>query len=154
LFELFSDPVAMQYFPSTRDFDGVKDWIREVERRDGRDGHSFLIIERKEDAIVLGYCGLILQEDVDGVDEVEVGYGLVRRHWHYGYATKSARACLSYGFHILGLKRIISLIRPENSPSVAVALRNGLKREKSVMRWEYIHDVYAIGIDEFLIAVK
>jgi [ribosomal protein S5]-alanine N-acetyltransferase len=149
LSELFSDPVAMQYFPSTRNLRGVKEWIREVQRRDGRDGHSFLLIERKADCAALGYCGLILQEDIDGVDEVEVGYGLIRRFWHHGYATIAARACLSYGFHVLGLQRIISLIRPENTASIAVALRNGLRQEKSVFKWDFIHDVYAISREEF-----
>jgi [ribosomal protein S5]-alanine N-acetyltransferase len=149
LMELFSDPVAMQYFPSTRNLRGVREWIREVQQRDGRDGHNFLLIERKADSATLGYCGLILQEDIDGVDEVEVGYGLIRRFWHHGYATIAARACLSYGFHVLGLQRIISLIRPENTPSIAVALRNGLRQEKSVVKWDLIHDVYAISRDEF-----
>jgi [ribosomal protein S5]-alanine N-acetyltransferase len=149
LVELFSDPIAMQYFPSTKDLKGVEEWVEEVQRRDGRDGHSFLLIVRKEDGAALGYCGLILQEDVDGVDEVEVGYGLKQKYWHHGYATQAARACLSYGFYVLGQKKIISLIRPENTASVAVALRNGLKREKSVFRWGYIHDVYAISSDEF-----
>jgi [ribosomal protein S5]-alanine N-acetyltransferase len=149
LVELFSDPVAMQYFPSTRNLRGVREWIREAQQRDGRDGHSFLLIERKADSATLGYCGLILQEDIGGVDEVEVGYGLIRRFWHHGYATIAARACFSYGFHVLGLQRIISLIRPENTPSIAVALRNGLRQEKSVLKWDFIHEVYAITRDEF-----
>lgn len=54
LVELFSDPIAMQYFPSTKDLKGVEEWIEEVQRRDG---HSFLLIVRKENGAALGYCG-------------------------------------------------------------------------------------------------
>jgi RimJ/RimL family protein N-acetyltransferase len=149
LMELFSDPIAMRHFPSTKDLSGTREWTREVQAREERDGYSFRLVVRKEDETVLGYCGLVLQKDVDGRDEVEVGYGLKRRYWHQGYASEAAAACLKYGFAELRLERIISLIRPENTASVSVAARNGLRFEKTVQRWDYLHNVYAINRMEF-----
>ena len=146
---LFSDPMAMRHFPSTKDLKGTRAWVGEVMARDERDGYSFRLVVRKDDQAVLGYCGLVLQEDVEGRDEVEVGYGLKRRYWRHGYATEAAAACLGYGFEELGLGRIISLIRPENTASVSVALRNGLRYEKGLQRWGYLHHVYAISRAEF-----
>lgn len=145
LLELFSDPIAMQHFPGTKDLAGTREWIKEVQRRYARDGYCFLLVTRKADNAVLGYCGLLLQKDVAGADEVEVGYGLKRIYWRQGYATEAAAACLKYGFNALGLKRIISLIRPENTASIAVALRNGLRFERNVLRWDYLHGIYAVA---------
>lgn len=145
LLELFADPIAMRYFPATKDMTATREWIEEVQCRYARDGYCFLLVTRKDDNAVLGYCGLLWQKDVAGVDEVEVGYGLKRIHWHQGYATEAAAACIQYGFNVLGLQRIISLIRPENSASIAVALRNGLRCERNVHRWDYLHEVYALA---------
>jgi RimJ/RimL family protein N-acetyltransferase len=141
---LFSDPVAMKYFPSTKDDAGVKEWMIRIEERFQEDGISFYTLARKSDREIVGYCGLVVQQDVDGVDEIEVGYGLIRKYWGNGYATEAAAACIRYGFAIKGFKRIISLIRPENIPSIKVALRNGLHFEKNVVRWDLLHGVYVI----------
>ena len=86
-----------------------------------------------------------MQEDVDGKDEIEIGYGLIRKYWHQGFATEAAIACKSYGFNELKFNRLISLIRPENKPSIHVATRNGMTLEKDVMRWDYLHGVYAVS---------
>lgn len=141
---LFSDPVVMRYFPSTKDEAAVREWMIRIKERLSEDGISFYSVVRKSDRIVVGYCGLILQQDVDGTDEVEVGYGLLKKFWGNGYATEAAAACIRYGFDVKGFNRIISLIRPENSGSVKVALRNGLHFEKNVIRWELLHGVYVI----------
>src|SRR4051812_2089166 len=53
--------------------------------------------------------------------EVEVGWRLRRAAWGYGYATEAAGAALEVAFGVLGLERVISLIRPENERSRAVA---------------------------------
>jgi RimJ/RimL family protein N-acetyltransferase len=51
---------------------------------------------------------------------------------------------MDYAFERLGHRRIISMIRPENTPSRRVAERNGLRVEKEVFWQGYQHFVYAI----------
>lgn len=82
----------------------------------------------KETGEFLGLYDLPPQNP-NGKEEVEVGYLFVRKHWGHGYATEATLACMKYGFEALGLKRIISLIDPNHKKSIAVAERNGLKRE-------------------------
>jgi RimJ/RimL family protein N-acetyltransferase len=67
---LFSDPVVMRYFPSTKDEAAVREWMIRIKERLSEDGISFYSVVRKSDRIVVGYCGLILQQDVDGTDGV------------------------------------------------------------------------------------
>ena len=42
--------------------------------------------------------------DVEGVDEVEVGYGFMPEYWGRGLATEIANACVRIGFDRLGLR--------------------------------------------------
>ena len=107
-----------------------------------QDGFDFWALELR-DGTFIGRVGLA-RRFVNGQGEVEVGYMLRRDTWGHGYATEAARACRDWAFEHLGLRRVISLIRPENLRSIEVAKRNGMKRIGSTMHAGAPHDVYAI----------
>src|SRR5258705_11341609 len=65
---------------------------------------------------VIADCGLTRQ-NVNAVDEIEIGYHVRHDLWGRGLAPEAAGACRGYGFERLGAERLISLIRPENWPS-------------------------------------
>ncbi|KMQ52052.1 Acetyltransferase [Chitinispirillum alkaliphilum] len=144
MLKLFSDPIAMTYFPDVKDIDGVLEWIEFIQSCYASEGYGFYTAVRKEDQKIIGYCGLILQKDVDGKDETEIGYALIRDFWKNGYASEAAIACRKYGFNVLGKEKLISLIRPDNCASIEVALKNGLQWEKDIHRWDYTHSVYSV----------
>jgi RimJ/RimL family protein N-acetyltransferase len=93
------------------------------------DEHGFGLFAAEERASgdLAGFVGLHYPTFLpEAVGEVEVGWRLDRRFWGRGLATEAARASVAYGFADLGLPRIVSLIRPENARSVAVARRLGM----------------------------
>lgn len=143
LLELFGDPVAMRYFPSTRTAEETDAWIERCRTAYSSHGFGLWAAMRRSDACFLGYVGLIPQQ-VDGRPELEIGYGLVRRHWGQGYATEGATAVREFGFCKLERERLISIIDPNNRPSIAVALRVGMTFEKSSVMWEKPVQIYAI----------
>lgn len=59
--------------------------------------------------------------NIDGHEEIEVGYLFVRKFWHQGLATEAARGTMSYAREKLGYKRLASLIRPENMPFLYIS---------------------------------
>jgi RimJ/RimL family protein N-acetyltransferase len=65
--------------------------------------------------------------DVEGPDEVEVGYGLYPEFWGRGLATEAACACASIGRAQLGLPSVVAVTLPTHSASQL--LRNPLTRE-------------------------
>ncbi len=80
----------------------------------------------KETGAFIGQCGL-LQQEVNGRQEIEVGYHLIRKYWGKGYATEAAQMFRDYGFENSVADSMISIIHPLNVQSQAVALRNGMK---------------------------
>jgi RimJ/RimL family protein N-acetyltransferase len=139
---VLGDPVAMQYYPSAFDRKGVEWWIQKNLDRYDRDGHGLWAMVLKKSGEVIGDCGCTLQE-VEGREELEIGYHVRRDQWGRGFATEAARACMEYAFGKLGAARVISIIRPENVASRRVAEKNGLTCEKIVFWREYDHCIYS-----------
>jgi RimJ/RimL family protein N-acetyltransferase len=81
------------------------------------------VVEKSSGAL-MGFCALN-QENVDGVDEVEIGYRLAPQFWGNGMATEIVRATLAYGFEQLGLPSIIAIVQPANVASVRVIQKVG-----------------------------
>lgn len=91
-------------------------------------GGAQVLIEKRTGALV-GWCGLLVQQ-VDGREEVEVGYSLLPAYWGKGYASEAARRCIALAFENGLAESIISIIQVHNIPSQRVAERNGLARER------------------------
>lgn len=80
----------------------------------------------------MGHAGIIPQQ-IDGEDELEIGYWIAKEFWGNGYAIEAASALLNRGVEQLGLTRLISLIQKENTRSINIANKNGMHLEKEVI---------------------
>lgn len=76
--------------------------------------------------------GSVILKVLPETAEIEVGWHLARSAWGHGYAMEAARACLDYGFHVLGLHRIVAVVRPDNPRSIAVTRRLGMTHEGQI----------------------
>ena len=72
----------------------------------------------------MGDCGLTPQQ-VEGTTHIEVGYHVRAALQGLGYATEAAAACRDHARDVLGVKRLIAIINPENGPSQRVAEKIG-----------------------------
>lgn len=147
LARVLSDPEAMRFYPAPFDRTGVMDWIARNRNRYTKDGHGLWAMILKERGELIGDCGLVVQE-VDGTNEIEIGYHVRRDLWGQGFATEAACACRDFGFAHLPVDRLISLIRPENVASRRVAEKNGMTVWKEVVRVGFPHLVYSIQRDQ------
>ena len=109
---------------------------------------QFAVIFREE-ARLIGYCGFFRQL-VDQREEIEIGYRLHPDYWNRVLATESARAVRDYGFKVLQLPRLISLIHPENHASRRVTEKNGMELEKETLFRGYPTLVFACWRDQFV----
>jgi len=148
IFAIIGDDVAMQYYPKTFNRSDSVQWVERNLRRYHEHGYGLFAVTLKGSADVIGDCGIIRQ-DIEGGQQMEVGYHFRRDQWGHGYATEAARACMGMAFRTFGADKIISLIRPENVPSRRVAERNGMKLERQIVHWGLPHLVYAMKREEF-----
>ncbi|HTS37784.1 MAG TPA: GNAT family N-acetyltransferase [Candidatus Solibacter sp.] len=144
---VLSDSETMRFYPAPFDKAGVEQWIVRNQRRYAEHGYGLWAMLLKTSGEVIGDCGLTVQ-NIEGIDEIEIGYHVRRDLWGQGLATEAARACRDYGFARLEVDRLISLIRPENLPSRRVAEKNGMTIWKEIDWHDLLHLVYAIRRDE------
>jgi RimJ/RimL family protein N-acetyltransferase len=70
--------------------------------------------------------------EVEGVDEVETGYGFLPEHWGRGLATEVAHACIQLGRTRLGLKSVVAITLPANRASQRVLLKAGMVYQREI----------------------
>jgi ribosomal-protein-alanine N-acetyltransferase len=94
-----------------------------------RIGFGLNVIELKGNGTAVGLCGLLRR---DTHPDVEIGFALLPAARHQGLALEAAAATLSWGFDALGLTRIVALTGPNNSASMRILERIGLRFERMV----------------------
>jgi RimJ/RimL family protein N-acetyltransferase len=141
LLSILTDPETMQYYPRPFTRAESNEWIDRNIERYASDGFGLWAILSKADDEFLGDCGPV-RRFVDGRDEVEIGWQVKRAFWRRGIATEAGAACRDHAFGPLGLTRVISLIRPENTPSRRVAEKIGMTIEKEIDYKGMAHYVY------------
>lgn len=144
---VLSDAETMRFYPSPYDRAGVEAWITRNMNRYAKNGHGLWAMILKTSGELIGDCGPTVQE-VDSMNEIELGYHLRRDHWRKGLATEAACACRNFVFERLPVDHVISLIRPENLPSRRVAERIGMKVWKEVLWRDLPHMVYRLDRSE------
>jgi RimJ/RimL family protein N-acetyltransferase len=124
---LLGDPETMTWYPRPKTRDEAAAWIAWNENNYARDGFGLWILH-DVDGNFVGDCGLTWQT-VDGVEDLEVGYHVLKEYQGRGLATEAAAACRDLS-RTRGIDRLIAIIHPRNRPSQRVAERIGLTHEK------------------------
>lgn len=101
----------------------------------------------KETGEMIGWSGI---QPLDGTDEIEVGYGMIKEFWGRGIGFEAAKAWVTYGFEIAGLERIVAVAYPENKASWRIMEKLGMRYEKTETHYGSKCVFYAISKEEFL----
>lgn len=133
LVALWTDPEVTRYLGGPRDRAWLEGVFEEIARDPRGEPYDLWVVEEKATGRVVGHCGL-LDKEVEGAAEIELTYVIARDAWGQGYATEMARALCHHAFAALGLRRLISLIEPENAPSARVAEKVGMHLDREVVR--------------------
>jgi ribosomal-protein-alanine N-acetyltransferase len=114
-----------------------------------------LAVLRKSDGVLIGRCGLSdvalevntpsgklprvwyqrsqVPLDTNVIFEQELGYTFDRNYWGQGYASEAAARVFEYASSTMPFRRIVSVIHPDNTPSIKIATRCGARQENNVM---------------------
>lgn len=89
-------------------------------------GFGRWIAETRDTGEPVGLIGLF---DPEGWPEPELGWDLFNGHEGKGYATEAALYARAYAYDVLGWRTAISLVKPGNDKSAAVAQRLGARAD-------------------------
>lgn len=96
-------------------------------------GHTFWVVERKDDAALLGFCGLKRSNQPGGPQGMmEVGWRLREDAWGQGYAKEAATAAFDLAFDRFGADEVIALTVQGNTGSWGLMLRLGMARREDL----------------------
>ena len=129
---MYADPETMRHIGEGKTLTRPETW-RAIAGMLGHwalRGHGMWALELKSTGELVGRAGTL---DPEGWPEFELGWLVARPHWGQGYAAEAARAALDHAATALGRKRVVSLIRPGNAPSIRVAEKLGMRPEKEIL---------------------
>lgn len=142
--EMTADPEVMRYIGDGRAGGRTQSWP-EIALHIGHwalRGYGQWALERKADGAFIGQAGLW---NPPGWPGLEVGWRLSRQAWGHGYATEAGQASIDWAWQNLDATQLISVIQPDNAPSIRVAERLGMRRlRETTLKGQ---DVVIFGID-------
>ena len=126
---MLADPAVMRFLGPPQDRATADFHVGRQTAHLDTHGFTFWVVEGREDAAFLGFCGL-RHVELPGApinDEVEIGWRLRRTAWGSGYAHEAATASLADGF-AKGLHRIVAYTVAANARSWGLMERLGMIR--------------------------
>lgn len=103
-----------------------RDWIERQLLRYEESGLGMLAVIEASSNQLIGLAGIIPRDFEDTI-LYEIGYSLLQSHWGKGYASEAAQHFRKVGTELGITKVFVSTIHPENTDSMKVAERNGMK---------------------------
>ena len=91
--------------------------------------YGFYTMNLKNTLQIIGIVGLV---DRKGIDNIDIGYGILPEFRGKGYAFEAAKAIYDYGYQELNLEKIVAIVNPDNLPSIKLLSKLGLEFEKMV----------------------
>lgn len=152
-FAMYSDPEVMRYLgrdpkPDT-DIEALRTRLaaRVATQDEAANGLGTWAIEEAATGDVVGAFLIKALPDGDGnpTEHIEIGWHLRRKSWGMGYATEAAQEGIRYGFETLGLPELHAVVYAENTRSLAVARRLGMRHLGPTDRF------YGITVEHFVL---
>jgi ribosomal-protein-alanine N-acetyltransferase len=125
----FGDPETAVYVPHTALADisqTIEILSRAAKYFAERDSFRFAIV-RKSDSKAMGIMDLHSISSQN--HRMEIGYGLAKAFWGYGYMTEAVREVIRFAFHEMGMHRVEAECETENISSIRIAERCGMTLE-------------------------
>lgn len=129
---LLGDPEVMRHYPRPMTRAEAGSWIEWNQRLYRQHGYGLWLVTLRTTGGFVGDCGLTPQE-IEGATELEVGYHVRAALQGRGYATEAAAACRDHARDVLGARRLVAIVRPDNRASQRVAAKIGLPFEREAV---------------------
>lgn len=136
MFALDSDPDVVKYVgvKPVEDIEQTREIIKNIRQQYTDYGIGRWAVVLKETGEVIGWAGLKFIRHLNGFDDnYDLGYRFAKAHWGKGYGYESAKAWIDFGFREMKLKRITAYVDVENTASVSILEKCGMRRVNTFM---------------------
>ncbi len=125
---------VMEHLGGAMPHSEVQSEVRWLRKQQARDGHTFWLLERKRDAALLGFCGVIRvrERQTPLAGKLEIGWRLRADVWGQSYALEAAQAVIKWAGRNLDAEPIYARIHKDNERSRKLAKRLGMTRIKKL----------------------
>ena len=127
-------PAVMRWLGGVLPRDKLDEVVARLTRWQEERGHTFWVVERKEDGAFLGFCGLKVA-DAPGstvAGDYEIGWRFREDSWGQGYAKEAASASLDFAFERLRAGHVVSITVDGNEASWGLMKRLGFLRREDL----------------------
>lgn len=135
------DDSFMARLGGPRDVDGTVAYLQMNLKHWADHGFGMWMLRDAVSKAIIGRA-ILRHLDVEGVDEIEVGYGFMPEYWGRGLATEVARACVKMGFGRLGVETLVAITTPDNLASQHVMRKAGLVYERDIIHAGVPHRLF------------
>jgi RimJ/RimL family protein N-acetyltransferase len=141
---IFTDPDVMRYINGGLALpdDEIRRSIARQQNYFNARGFCLWKLLLKPEGRFIGFCGL-QPIDLDGANEIEIGWRLVKEEWGHGLASEAAAEALRDAVSRARLSRVIAMAMPGNRASLRVMEKLGMKFERATHKGGFDVVVYA-----------
>jgi RimJ/RimL family protein N-acetyltransferase len=131
--ETTNTPAVMRWLGGVQDDAAFAAGRARIEAYRAEHGHTFWVVERREDGAFLGFCGLKRSNQPGGPQGMmEIGWRLREDAQGQGYAREAASASLALAFERFGADEVIALTVEGNTASWGLMRRLGMVRREDL----------------------
>jgi RimJ/RimL family protein N-acetyltransferase len=138
-----ADETMMATLGGVRDDPGTREYLARNLEHWAEHGFGIWMLRDVETGTMMGRA-VLRHLEINGVDEVEVGYGFLPEFWGRGLATEIARACTRIGLEGLRLPALVAITLTTNRGSRRVLEKTGLRYERDIVHAGLLHALFRI----------
>lgn len=128
---LVNDPAWLRFIGdrNVHSRDAAEAYIARMNRMHEEYGHGALLIELRATGAPLGMAGLFRRP---GLAVADIGFALLPQYYGCGYAHEAAEAVLQDARERLKLRQVLGVTVPENTASICLLEKLGLRFDRTV----------------------
>ena len=125
---LNTDPEVMRYFPALQSEAETAAFISRMDSLMDEKGYCYYAVDNLDNGAFIGFTGFATKSfPANFTPCIDIGWRLARAAWGRGFATEAAKACLHYGWDVLGLTTIYAIAPEVNTPSIRIMEKIGMQ---------------------------
>ncbi|HZV06756.1 MAG TPA: GNAT family N-acetyltransferase [Gemmataceae bacterium] len=142
------DPRVMATLGGVRSAEQTRDWLERQMGHWERCGFGLWMARERQTGQFAGRGGLHYIE-IDGREEIEVGYCFLPDFWGRGLATELARESIRAGFSVLNAPELVCFTLTTNHASQRVMQKAGFRYSRDLLYKDLPHVLYRLRREEW-----